>query len=1699
MLKIKNYIRIYLLQIVFIFSVLCIPYISFGQVFGNEWIVDGQKYYKIPVANTGMYAVTFNQLQSSGVPASYLTNKDNLQLFHRGVEQAINISNDSVYFYGEINDGTLDSLLYEPNIYTPTVSSQPHKYYNLYSDTSAYFLTWSAGVLGKRMAISNISSTASADNYHLADTLVLYTEDYEMGYRHSAETYMTTGDIAEGWCSNAISYKTIYKKYTQILNVSSVYITGPDAQLEILFIGRNGFSGTFNHRVDILIGDPSSPDLIFNVPPFSGYDVFKHSISIPLSYISSGTFKVTIQTKANPEDNPSYVSYGYMKLTYPQNFTMAGKLKCNFNTLPNVSNSRIQISEFPSNGVLYDISDRNNVQIVNHSSVGNLVNAYLTPSDKGHTIFAVGSSAILIPNLIKLVDLSSYNKMSSSDYIIISNTKIMEGAREYAAYRASNSGGSYDTLLADVNKLYNLYSYGERTPVAIKRFIAHAFHLGDPKYLFIIGKGLAINYNSPPYYRTNPDFYVNHPDPGFRRENLVPCYGLPGSDLLYSVGLDNHPKYVPALATGRLPAKTVYEIRDYLNKIKEHESTPNALWRKNLIHLSGGNYVSERLSFYNNVVTLKNIAEDTVFGGKVVKIFTKKGNDAVDNELISSVATEINKGVSYVTFFGHSAPNITDLDIGFASHDFYGYKNKGKYPLLFINGCSAANMFGRFSFAEDWVLTPNRGALLTIGHSDAGYASELYNYSTTFYRNAFQKRSMIGKSTGDVHLQTINEFYNSFIKPFSTPPPIALTTIHQMILQGDPAVRIYNPLKPDYQIDDSKLSIKSLDPTNKVVTAISDSFAISIIVSNLGVDFGDSLQIKVKRTVNGKVILYGPVSYKNVKYQDTINFVIKSRDISTYGENIFEVVLDPNDYIPEMNEINNTGILRFFIPLSGIQTLFPKEFSIVNSNPVTFIAQSTNLLVTNKDYYIELDTTYLFNSSYRKDAVINSGSLIKWPTISLPILQDSLVYYWRIRYNEIAFGEDTLYGQSSFIYINGSPEGWSQSEFPQFFKDNLNKIDRIIPNRTWEFSKSITNISVQIAGNSYVHTPPDPLFDVPFKETSVILGGQTYVYRSNNCSSNVIIAATFDKQTGQPYTPYPSENGGNVCGLFDSRINIFPALGADPTLPKGGGNQADLIAYIDAVPNGDYVLLLNSGNPSYSNWGADLKTKLANELGAQKLGSLIDNMAYLILAKKGDPTPIFEEYRSSTELLKFQDTIYGSHDRGYITSTLIGPANSWGTFYRNVSIPEIGLDKYQMKIIGVDLLGNNIDTLSIPAHDTLDLTTIPTLDQYPYIRLLTEIKDTANLTAPQLKRWQVIYSGVPEGTMNPNLVGISQYNSTTKQEGDTISLCYAFENISNYDFSDSLTVRYTITNSNTGATIKTVKVKSLKQDSVVTFCAKFPTKGLEGNNIIQAYVNPKILKEEYYNNNIIETSVKVEKDKIHPVLDVVFDGVHILDGDIVSPNPMITITLYDENKFMLRNSPDDIEVFIQRPGESIPQKISQGDPAFVSARQVGKDGKNVYQIDYNPQNLPNGIYTIVVRGKDLAGNISGVQDYTITFEVINESTITNFYPYPNPFSTSTRFVFTITGSEVPQDMKIQIMTVTGKVVREITKEELGPIRVGNNKTEYAWDGRDEFGDKLANGVYLYRVILKNGGEFKHRDTAGDKAFKKNFGKLYILR
>jgi len=156
----------------------------------------------------------------------------------------------------------------------------------------------------------------------------------------------------------------------------------------------------------------------------------------------------------------------------------------------------------------------------------------------------------------------------------------------------------------------------------------------------------------------------------------------------------------------------------------------------------------------------------------------------------------------------------------------------------------------------------------------------------------------------------------------------------------------------------------------------------------------------------------------------------------------------------------------------------------------------------------------------------------------------------------------------------------------------------------------------------------------------------------------------------------------------------------------------------------------------------------------------------------------------------------------------------------------------------------------------------------------------------------------------------------------------------------------------------------------------------------------------------------------------------------------------------------------------------------------------------NPLNPDGDEYELIVKGKDRSGNKAS-NEYRIGFTVITKAMISNMLNYPNPFSTSTAFVFTITGSEIPQNMKVQILTVTGKIVREVTKEELGPLHIGRNITEFKWDGTDQFGQKLGNGVYLYRFVTTLNGKrlekYKAKGDNTDMYFNNGYGKMYLMR
>jgi len=254
--------------------------------------------------------------------------------------------------------------------------------------------------------------------------------------------------------------------------------------------------------------------------------------------------------------------------------------------------------------------------------------------------------------------------------------------------------------------------------------------------------------------------------------------------------------------------------------------------------------------------------------------------------------------------------------------------------------------------------------------------------------------------------------------------------------------------------------------------------------------------------------------------------------------------------------------------------------------------------------------------------------------------------------------------------------------------------------------------------------------------------------------------------------------------------------------------------------------------------------------------------------------------------------------------------------------------------------------------------------------------------------------------------------------------------------------------------------------------------------------NKNEIPEENYKNNVSSRTLHKLEDKINPILNVLFDGVEILDGDMVSSHPKVTIKLKDNSRFNLL---DDINLFdlkLLKNGDSKPLDVMLTEQNLLTFTPA-QEGKNETMLEFSPT-LENGTYNLAVQARDKSGNLSGDNAYSINFIIDNQKGFKNLMNYPNPFSTSTQFVFEITGS-VPNTLKLQIFSISGKIVREFNQAEIGNLKIGKNITTLHWDGRDQFEAPLANGVYLYSITSSDS------DFTPNKNSKLNFGKIVIIR
>jgi hypothetical protein len=920
---------------VFLFSIAVHAQMHNGY-FGNEWINYSQTYYKMNVVEDGLYRIPSTALNNAGINTTGLQ-AGNFQVFNLGNEvpcyvQMSNGNVDFIEFYGKKHRGELDVNLY----YNANHHFNPE--YSAISDTAAYFLTINSNGNSRQFINSsaNLSNLPAKENYFMHRALTPVTTGWQRGKIYQVSTEQLTKssfDFGEGWGSNRSSNQT------HNVALSNVFSSGPQATGSVRMYSANNVS----HNVEIRVANT----LVLNTN-FSGDSVGTHSFSIPLNLLSNST---AINIRGNGGTSDIH-SVSYVDIVYPRSFDFGGASSFYFKIGPSSGRKYLEISNFNPTGAssqsiyLYDLTNNLRIQCFWD---GSRVLTDLAPSATERELVLVNHSA---PNGIKnmgrvdrvnFIDYSSYN----ADYIIIYHPKLSTNSQggnpiiEYAAYRASTG---FSPVVINVQEVYDQFGYGYNMhPTALRNIAGFVRQQWvNPEYIFLIGKGRI--------YTAVRNFNTF--------DHLIPTFGHPPSDnLLFS----NFGSDAPIIPVGRLAATNGDQVSLYLQKIRDVEAQQAAAqtltdrgWMKNVIHLGGGSNSSQQSIIRQNLDAMKAIIEGPRYGGQVTSFFKTSSNpiQAAQSAFLDSL---INSGVSLLTFFGHSSANSFDFNLDRPQN----YNNYQKYPMFISLGCYGGTIFeDGMRISEEFVFEPDAGAAVFFASVGASALSALNIFANVYYTKAGGPD--YGYGAAKAVKSTIEQLQSS--GGYGTTVQMSA---QYMCYHGDPAFNLNARRRPDYFIN---MPLVSHSP-NPVTTQMS-TFDLNLEIYNLGEAIDTVFYIEINREYpNGQTDFVTRQRITAPYFHRSISVPVPVGGQTALGINFFDISIDSENEVEESPapaaEQNNT-VIRYPVQIisDAIIPVYPPEFAIVPTQPITLKASTGNTFANVQTYRVQIDTTEYFNSPF---------------------------------------------------------------------------------------------------------------------------------------------------------------------------------------------------------------------------------------------------------------------------------------------------------------------------------------------------------------------------------------------------------------------------------------------------------------------------------------------------------------------------------------------------------------------------------------------------------------------------------------------------------------------------------------------------------------------------------------------------------------
>ncbi|MBC2716926.1 MAG: hypothetical protein HF978_16605 [Desulfobacteraceae bacterium] len=633
---------------------------------------------KIEVSTPGIYRVSGSDFSSAGINTANI-NPDTLKMFHRDMEIPVFVSSA---------DTVLDDSDFV-EFYAAGID-------NRFTGTDVYWLYWN-GNTGKRMSWKNGAVNETSQD------LRTFTEIRMIEENHLLWTQTPNAPEADYWFWEKF---TAPQSATYTFDLPSPVNNAGQATVSVYF---QGVSSTDHRTIITLNGQTIGEDI------WSDTSQTTQEISITNDLLKSSRNQLTIESAGESIGAWGSVLYlNKIEVKYTRRLAaLDDQLTFTLNPDDPVP---VTVTGFTKNTIrVFDISDPDNVKRISGIDVQADTNSYTARFEHPggeKTYLAVTSDAVNRADLIKYkkpYDLKSLS--NQADYILITGKDLMPGLEKLCELRQRQG---FRVKMVDVEDIYDVFSFGFFDPSAVHDFLKYAYENWTspaPQYVLLAG-------DSNLDYR---DYF------GKGKENIVPVQlsatselGLTPSDNGFVSFNDNSP--VPNMYIGRISGNTSDVISKIANKIIRYETAKNYAPDQVLFVADDEERQFEDLN--------DDLASYLTSDYTAIKIYARL-YDALE-DVTENILSFIDLGMLITNFVGHGdvirwgAEPYGGGDFIIEPGDVDDLTNPGNLTFIIALDCLNGYFSQSFdySLAEEWVMTPETGAIACFAPSGLSHQWE---------------------------------------------------------------------------------------------------------------------------------------------------------------------------------------------------------------------------------------------------------------------------------------------------------------------------------------------------------------------------------------------------------------------------------------------------------------------------------------------------------------------------------------------------------------------------------------------------------------------------------------------------------------------------------------------------------------------------------------------------------------------------------------------------------------------------------------------------------------------------------------------------------------------------------------------------------------------------------------------------------------